>query len=99
MYCWNGHIGNLLVAGTPVWTDDGSGHAAYRLCSFGSRIVAWWVAKMKHPIDEKKVTFLQSNTARMYVAILLMLIAASFHPYMTAALLLWWYANKVFGDD
>ena len=57
---------------------------------------------MKQPIDERKVTFLQSNTARLQAAIFLLVFAASFGLWITTALLLLaigWYANKVFGDD
>jgi len=48
----------------------------------------------------KKVTLLQSNTLRMYLATSLMIVAASFHLYVTTAALLLaigWYANKAFG--
>jgi len=48
-----------------------------------------------------KVTFLQSNTFRMYLSIILLVFARAFDLQLTSVVLLifiGWYARKVYGD-
>ena len=56
---------------------------------------------MKQTIDEG-VTFLKSNTFRMYLAILLLVFARAFNLQLTSYVLLiavGWFAGKAHGDQ